>query len=120
MRRRWPTPVITSIRRKVSWFALVVVLSLRIGAGPDCTVRLQTHSRQRTRIGQPTLTIREFAYRTPVPDGYTRTIQSVHSGRRLHSEGNQAHQVRRLQSGQSPRRTRTVLVWSLCGAAVDD
>src|SRR3954453_5665370 len=33
-RRRRPTPVITSIRRKLSRFALVVALGLRIEAGP--------------------------------------------------------------------------------------
>src|SRR3954469_3801205 len=33
-RRRRPTPVITSIRRKPSSFVLVIRLPLRIGAGP--------------------------------------------------------------------------------------
>src|SRR3954452_22174105 len=35
-RRRRPTPVITSSRRKPSSLVLVVVLRVRIGAGPDC------------------------------------------------------------------------------------
>src|SRR3954451_12855059 len=33
-RRRRPTPVMTSIRRKLSTFVPVVVLGVRIGAGP--------------------------------------------------------------------------------------